>query len=122
MTTKRRKSRKGIGKGIPKPRTVFGRRRFHENGDTYIIELHTDGVHVRKLYSREVRPKLRFDEIVTLTTAQLELISAGGEADAERQQESNAATKKENANGDQEKGQQTQDPTSTQTSQAVGSA
>jgi hypothetical protein len=88
MTTKRRKTRKGVGKGIPKLRTVFGRRRFHENGDTYIIELHTDGVHVRKLYeASEVRPVLRFYQLVELTKVQLELISAGGEADAERQQD-----------------------------------
>lgn len=89
MTTKQKKGRKGLGKGIPKLRTVLGRRRFTQAGETFIIELHNNGIHTRKLFSKEVRPILRFDEIVALSDVQLELISVCGKGLPEGEQVEN---------------------------------
>lgn len=84
MKTAQRKSRKGFLKGIPKPRTVFGRRRVKIAGTDYIIEMRADAIHVRGLFSKDKYAPVNLEKVVVLSAVQLPLISSIGEDESKR--------------------------------------
>lgn len=79
----------------PRKRHVFGRRRWQNGVNCYVVELHPDGIHVRKLYGKDTRRVLPLSKLVSLSDCQLHLISAPGEGLPELAQSSDGKPLKE---------------------------
>lgn len=75
MRNRKRNSRRGWLKGIPKKRTVFGRRRVGDDGRTFVVEMKTDGLHVRQIRGNELMRVVPFQELIRLSVIQIELIA-----------------------------------------------
>lgn len=80
MQNRKRNSRRGWLKGIPKKRTVFGRLRVGQYGcgdgnpQVFIIEMRLGGIHVRKLRSIEPRRCIKLKELIAMSEIQPELV------------------------------------------------